>query len=211
MIISAIKNSAKLILSETIISVKHYSGVLVAKTSGKYSHNLKLHCGCGNRYIKGWVNIDIEGKCDLHLDLRKKLPFPNDCVDYIISEHFLEHLIYPHETMLFLSECHRVLKRTGKICIGVPDTQWAISGYMSGWKSPWLVAVNKYGWHPRDCVTKLDHLNYHFRQNTEHKYAYDYETISHILKDLDFKCIKKQIKNSLHSWAVGTLYVEAIK
>jgi hypothetical protein len=36
-------------------------------------------------------------------------------------------------------------------------------------------------WHPAWCQTRLEHLNYHFRQDTQHRFAYDYETLERVL------------------------------
>ena len=40
----------------------------------------------------GWVNIDIEPGADLIIDVRKGWPLDDCSVNFIYSEHFLEHL-----------------------------------------------------------------------------------------------------------------------
>ena len=52
----------------------------------------KIHVGCGNAPLPGWVNIDIESLpgVDLVLDVRQGLPF--DTAEYVFAEHFIEHL-----------------------------------------------------------------------------------------------------------------------
>jgi predicted SAM-dependent methyltransferase len=57
----------------------------------------------------GWINIDIDERADLQLDLRANLPFPDNSVSFIYSEHFFEHLEYPRDTSTFLKESLRVL------------------------------------------------------------------------------------------------------
>src|ERR1700737_1488969 len=52
----------------------------------------RLHIGCGQEAIPGWINIDnreLPG-VDRVLDVRQGLPFQN--VSAIYAEHFLEHL-----------------------------------------------------------------------------------------------------------------------
>ncbi|WP_088241393.1 class I SAM-dependent methyltransferase [Calothrix rhizosoleniae] len=49
-----------------------------------------------------------------------KLPFDNDSVDFIYSEHFFEHLFFD-EALSLLRECHRILKPNGVIRTCVPD------------------------------------------------------------------------------------------
>lgn len=58
---------------------------------------IKLHIGCGTVYKEGWINIDNNSdnnieKMDFMWDLRKPLPLPENSVDFIYNEHFLEHL-----------------------------------------------------------------------------------------------------------------------
>lgn len=58
---------------------------------------IKLHIGCGTVYKEGWINIDNNSdnnikKLDFMWDLRKPLPLPENSVDFIYNEHFLEHL-----------------------------------------------------------------------------------------------------------------------
>ena len=52
----------------------------------------RLHIGCGQQAIPGWINIDNQGLpgVDQVLDVRRGLPFAD--VATIYAEHFLEHL-----------------------------------------------------------------------------------------------------------------------
>jgi len=90
---------------------------------------LKLHLGCGDNLKSGFVNIDLNSKADLTLDLRAPLPFRDDCCCFIYSEHFLEHLEYPNVVLPLLRECCRVLQSGGIFSAGVPDTEWPILEY----------------------------------------------------------------------------------
>ncbi|VGO18288.1 class I SAM-dependent methyltransferase [Pontiella sulfatireligans] len=49
-----------------------------------------------------------------------RLPFGDDTVDFIFSEHFFEHLFLDEAVDLF-RECHRILKPNGLIRTCVPD------------------------------------------------------------------------------------------
>lgn len=94
---------------------------------------IRLHFGCGPRVLKGWVNIDLifepfEKYLKYYTDehypeairgnkndffavniLKTGLPLPNDSVDLIFHEDFLEHLDQK-EQIVFLAETFRVLK-----------------------------------------------------------------------------------------------------
>ena len=51
----------------------------------------KLHLGCGSKIFEGWINIDMNPKGDFTLDLREGLPFADNSVELIYTEHSLEH------------------------------------------------------------------------------------------------------------------------
>jgi len=80
---------------------------------------MKLHIGCGTVYRAGWINVDNNSdhnitKLDLNWDVSNPIPYPDNSVDFISSEHFIEHL--PIQTAIkFLKECKRVLKIGGVI------------------------------------------------------------------------------------------------
>ncbi|GMO53904.1 MAG: hypothetical protein Ta2G_12530 [Termitinemataceae bacterium] len=76
---------------------------------------IKLHLGCGTVYKDTWVNIDNNSdnnieKIDINYDLRNDLPFPDNSVDFIFNEHFLEHLTV-EEGQHSLRDFIRVKKR----------------------------------------------------------------------------------------------------
>ncbi len=71
---------------------------------------IKLNIGSGSNTKPGWINLDLAASADVRMDLRDPLPFPDQSCDLIYSEHFLEHLSYPDESVPFLAECRRVLK-----------------------------------------------------------------------------------------------------
>ena len=68
----------------------------------------KINFGCGGNFLEGWENYDAE------VDITKPLPFEDSSTDFILAEHVYEH-IKPREGILFLRECHRILKPTGVI------------------------------------------------------------------------------------------------
>jgi len=89
--------------------------------------NIKLHLGCGTIYKEGWINIDNNSdkniqKLDLDWDLRNSLPFPDNSVDFIFNEHFLEHLTV-EEGIQAIKDFFRVLKPGGTMRIAMPDLE----------------------------------------------------------------------------------------
>ena len=79
----------------------------------------RLHIGCGKKYQKGWVNIDISPmvKSDLRLDVDEGLPFPDNSVAAIRMYHSLEHV---KRYLFVIEELFRVCKDRAEIIIGVP-------------------------------------------------------------------------------------------
>ncbi|MGA1791377.1 MAG: glycosyltransferase [bacterium] len=113
---------------------------------------IRLHVGCGDRNLDGFINIDISGKPQKKLDVRKGLPYRNNCVDYIFSEHFIEHLSR-EESIRFLEECYRVLKPGGVCRVATPDLDEVIKSYSQDqWARKEWISRFGYGWIPNKCL-----------------------------------------------------------
>lgn len=84
---------------------------------------LRLHIGCGQQAMAGWVNIDNQALpgVDRVLDVRKGLPFRGASAIY--AEHFLEHIGFD-EAFSFLKECRRALADSGVLRISTPNLDW---------------------------------------------------------------------------------------
>jgi len=84
---------------------------------------LRLHIGCGQEAIAGWVNIDNRAMpgVDQVLDVRQGLPFRDAAAIY--AEHFLEHLAL-EDGLAFLRECRRVLVPAGVLRLSTPNLDW---------------------------------------------------------------------------------------
>jgi len=165
--------------------VRHAQRFRVAK-------DLKLHFGCGVNIRLGYINIDINPKADLTLDIREPLPFESASCALTYSEHFLEHLDYPDEVLPFLRECYRVLQPGGKFSVGVPDAEWPIRAYVGDpYYVDWFryVKANEY---PDWVNSRMECVNYSFRQGREHKFAYDFDTLRGALECVGFVDIRRR-------------------
>ena len=79
---------------------------------------LKLNIGAGMSYIPGFANVDVSTRANVTLDLnRDRLPFDDNSVELVFSNHTLEHLT---DYLFALSEIHRVLRHAGQLLVGVP-------------------------------------------------------------------------------------------
>jgi len=179
--------------------------------------DLKLHLGCGPNIRPGWVNVDLNAKADLRIDLRKSLPFVDDSCVITHSEHFLEHLDFPDGICEFLRECFRVTKPGGRISIGVPDAGGALMRYAAAQQAG--EAFFRRSWHPEWVVTWMMNVNFLFRQNyvydvAEHRFAFDFETLKLVLEKAGFRNVERRgFDSALDSLERKgtTMYVSALK
>ncbi len=83
---------------------------------------MKLHLGCGKRFIPGFIHIDaVEYPHVNHVATIDHLSFiPDDSVDLIYNCHVLEHF-KRNDVVRVLREWARVLKPGGVLRISVPD------------------------------------------------------------------------------------------
>jgi predicted SAM-dependent methyltransferase len=158
------------------------------------------------------VNVDLDQAADLCLDLREPLPFPDNSVNRIYSEHFFEHLGF-EEGAAFLKECHRVLLPGGRLSVGVPDARLCLQDYVADDREKWRLVRDRYGY-PAWCSTPMHGVNHFFRQNGEHQYAYDEETLVELIQECGFSNVHGRPWDpalDLEARREGTLYVDGEK
>ena len=205
-------SALRLLRNEVNIYRLHRKGIKKARTYAGQS-DMNLNIGCGPNRKQGWINIDLLPDVDLSLDMREAMPFSENSATIIYSEHFFEHLDYPEPAKRFLKECHRILKPGGIFSVGVPDTEWPLQAYV-GPDDKNYFAWSKVNCLPEWCQTRIDDINYHFRQDGEHRFAYDYETLHHALMEAGFSNIRQRAFDAgldTESRRIGTLYVDAVK
>lgn len=83
---------------------------------------VKLHIGCGKRFIPGFTHVDVLPLPHVdHVSDARKLSFaPTNSVDLIYAAHVLEHF-GRYEFTDVLKEWFRVLKVGGVLRLSVPD------------------------------------------------------------------------------------------
>lgn len=145
-----------------------------------------LRLELGSREKKeGWVVIDMAEGADLRLDLIRPLPFPDDSIAEIHSEHFFEHLTI-NEIKFCLKECYKILKIGGEISFGVPDFNRACRIYFLDkeefykqkfWMSP----------SPNWCRSKMDELDFLIYAGGYHKFMFDKENGIYRLEEAGFE------------------------
>lgn len=84
---------------------------------------VRLHLGCGNKRLDGFVNVDLVPSLatDLVTNIRSLPMFADDSVEEIFLSAVYEHL-YRGERREAIREWHRVLRPGGKLAISfIPD------------------------------------------------------------------------------------------
>ncbi|PCJ22110.1 MAG: hypothetical protein COB04_01270 [Gammaproteobacteria bacterium] len=200
---------------------------------------IKVNLGCGLTVTKGWINIDgslnslvsrlpeafirliyrytganqsfdvgeyvniVSNNDFIHHDLRDGLPFGSNTLSHVYSSHFIEHLNRDEATNL-LGDAYDALVSGGKIRISVPDLEYAISLYPD----------NK-----KDMMEKYFFINDKANTFSNHKYMYDFDSMSTMLSRIGFRDIVRgdfaegdfPNVDLLDNRCKDSLFVEAIK
>jgi predicted SAM-dependent methyltransferase len=138
---------------------------------------MKLHLGCYQKKIHGFINVDIRDDVnpDLVDDVFKLNKIENDSVDLIYACHVLEHATF-EESITGLKRWYRVLKKNGTLRISVPDLEAVFEHYIFHKDLP-VLKTFLYGSqnHPYDF----------------HRCGWDEKTMNKTLSDIGFSEIKK--------------------
>lgn len=144
---------------------------------------MKLNLGCGPHAIDGWRNYDIDARhYVIKHDLSRGLPNdiqPNS-VDFIYTEHFIEH-IEKHEALKLFKDCHRVMKDTAVMRISTPDLYNLAMNYINDDMSQ-IPSI----WKPEN---PCDMMNEGMRL-WGHKYLWDFGELSRLLMRAGFKSVR---------------------
>jgi len=88
---------------------------------------VKIHLGCGDIRLPGFVNVDVRPLTDKTADARD-LPYGDESVDLVYASHLLEHF-WPREAGVAVREWHRVLRPGGTLRLAIPDFAAITSRY----------------------------------------------------------------------------------
>ncbi len=138
---------------------------------------MQLHVGCGDRYIPGFIHVDIRKlpHVDYVTSADKLNMFENNSVDLIYSCHILEHFRrYQIENVL--EEWRRVLKTGGILRIAVPDFEKLVEVYLKTGDLKLILGL---------LVGRQD-----YPENTHHV-VFDYTYLSEVLARVGFKNIHR--------------------
>ena len=176
-----------------ILIIKIISLILTKIIITRYLKNnevKKFHIGAGTRKIKDWLNTDIGSKKIMPvIDVTKRFPLNTDTIDYVFSEHMIEHINY-HDGIKMLNESFRVLKSNGKIRISTPDLQFLIDLYLNKnnqLQNDYIKWSCKTYQLSEGSITEL--INNYFH-SWGHQFIYDKKTIESTLNKAGFTKIE---------------------
>jgi len=92
---------------------------------------MKLHIGCGKKYLDGYKHLDVINfdHIDFVCDTRKLTMIEDTSVSEIYACHILEH-VERNEVVDVLREWSRVLKVGGVVRIAVPNFEAVVAEYI---------------------------------------------------------------------------------
>jgi len=216
-----VKDHVEHLLIETEVALRHGCGVRGARRY-KGRSGLKINFGSGSKTKEGFVNVDLSPHADLRVDLRRPIPLEDNTCALLFTEHFVEHLSYPEGAEMFFRECYRVIEPGGQLKVSVPDTEWPLREYGTGQRD-YLETCDQRNFHPPECETEMEHINYHFRQRKRgqsysgferHRFAYDFETMAKVIRAGGFETVdRRSFEPELDSEhrEIGSLFVVAVK
>ena len=158
---------------------------------------IKLHLGCGRNLLDGWINTDFNTakfRGSDFLDVTEKFPYDDNSVDYVFSEHMIEHISY-QDGKFMIEESFRVLKSGGKIRISTPDLKFLIN----------LYTEDKTDLQKRYIDYSVNHASYNvsigtdtfiinnFVRDWDHTFIYDEKTLKSLFESVGFSDVKSYL------------------
>ena len=140
---------------------------------------MKLHLGCGKRYLEGYIHVDIAEfeHIDYQLPIDDLSTFKDNTAEEIYASHVLEYFDR-NDVINVLTEWKRVLKPSGILRLAVPNFPKLVEVYQSS-KDLSSILGPLYG--------KWDIGNKEF---IYHKTVYDENSLKNVLEEVGFKNIK---------------------
>lgn len=150
---------------------------------------LKIHLGCGNINLQGWLNVDARKFKHVHLisdgfDLSK---FKKNSVAEFYLCHVLEHFSFL-ESKDILKKIYNLLEPGGLIRVSVPDVEKLFKLYN---KQKKLNVI-------KNAI--MGGQNY---PNDFHKSIYDYKELKNILESINFKNIRSWKTKDVFGQSIG--------
>lgn len=142
---------------------------------------VRLHLGCGKRYLPGYIHIDLADypHIDYKHEVRTLPMFRDSGVDLIYASHVIEYFDRI-EVVDVLKEWHRVLKEGGILMLAVPDFEGLVRVY-NKYRDINLIRGPLYG---RWEIPGFNKVIYH-------KTVYDFSSLKAVLEETGFRNVRR--------------------
>src|SRR3989338_7854821 len=142
---------------------------------------MKLHLGCADKKLEGWINIDSvkEFGPDVIHDISLPLPYPDLSADEILAEGLLENFDKYVRYIVFC-DWARVLKIGGKMTLQVPDFETILKKF------------KKFGFDNFvDFIfgENMFRSSYYIGHFGNHKFAYSKKSLSEFVKQFGVETV----------------------
>jgi predicted SAM-dependent methyltransferase len=144
---------------------------------------LRLHLGCGKRYLPGFLHIDLADfpHIDHRADVRDLSFLPEGAAELVYASHVLEYFDRA-EAIDVLRGWRRVLKPGGVLRVAVPDFETLVGVYLRGGDLG-AVLGPLYG---RMIVQALEG-----ERTIYHRTAYDFPSLKAVLEQAGFSGVRR--------------------
>lgn len=157
---------------------------------------VRLNLGCGEKRLRGYINVDLYGTPDEYHDFTK-LPYPENSVDEILGVHILEH-IFISKIEETLKNWYKVLKTGGRLILEMPDLKKILGFFQKDDPNLFKTMYALYG---KEVGSG--------RVEDVHKWCWTFATLKPILEHIGFKDITE--KPAKYHMLERDFRVEAVK
>ena len=169
-----------------------------------------LNLGCGSRYHKDWLNMDLNSHSNevIAHNILEGIPLPDNECDAVYHSHLLEH-IPKKEAENFLNECRRVLKPGGIIRVVVPDLENISKCYLqqlesalngdkdAGLNYEWIL-LELYDQTVRNTVG--GEMEAYLKQNKLKNERFVFERCGNVVKEIRASYLRRKQLNKQANW-----------
>lgn len=175
----------------------------------------KLHLGCGNVFLPGYLNVDITtsfrglDEPDFTSDVRHMPDLESHSFDEVYASHVLEHIEFS-DVVLTLTEWRRLLRPAGILRLAVPDLDAEIDHCLRDASEAWrtrlslrsLFGENRHATRSHKFVSAI--VGGSERAiGAQHKVPWNLELLSEVLGRLGFTEVQRyvsSIDDATHLW-----------
>ena len=185
---------------------------LVCSAASKFPEGkaLKIHVGCGQKHLRGWLNLDgtLTPAADAVLDLYQMQHVPSGVASWIYWSHGPEH-IHPDKLPGVLRELKRILVTGGRLTVATIDLRGI-------WENRFVSQKNGGAWNAA-LYGETDSTHHPF---LAHRQAFTQETLLVLMARCEFRNVRRwalaeypeinDLNDYARSCALVTCYGEGI-